>query len=81
MEEWLRTLKRMGTPARPAGRYGQNVLLDAFMLGLFTKDAAVITDNNPYTEFPLWRSRSDVTYRYWLDAQWLTAWKNKHFPK
>jgi len=56
-------------------------LLDAFMLGLFTKDAAVITDNNPYTEFPLWRSRSDVTYRYWLDAQWLTAWKNKHFPK
>jgi spermidine synthase len=67
-------------PLRPED-LGKLFLLDAAMLGQFTKDARVITDNNPYTEFPLWRSFSDTTSGYWLDAQWLTGWRNKHFPK
>jgi hypothetical protein len=56
-------------------------LLDAAMLGQFTKGARVVTDNNPYTEFPLWRGFSDTTSRYWLDAQWLSGWRNRHFPE
>jgi spermidine synthase len=56
-------------------------LLDASMLEQFTKTAKVITDNNPYTEFPLWRSLSDASAVYLLDARWLTGWKEKHFPK
>jgi spermidine synthase len=50
-------------------------------LRIFTSGAAVITDNNPYTEFPLWRSISDKTYHYTLDARWLWSWKISHFPK
>jgi Spermidine synthase len=67
-------------PVRPED-IGNMFFLDASMLALFTKDAMVITDNNPYTEFPLWRSYSDTTYKNWLDAAWLTGWKNKHFPR
>ena len=60
---------------------GNMFLLDAAMLGLFTKDALVITDNNPYTEFPLWRSYSEAASKYWLDAQWLMGWRNRNFPR
>lgn len=56
-------------------------LLDASMLEQFTKTAKVITDNNPYTEFPLWRILSDTSAKYLLDSRWLTGWKEKHFPK
>jgi hypothetical protein len=67
------------SPVRPED-IGKLFLLDATMLGYFTAGAPVITDNNPYTEFPLWRSFSDTTSRYLLNAQWLTGWRNKHFP-
>ena len=66
-------------PVRPED-IGGLFLLDATMLGYFTAGAHIITDNNPYTEFPLWRGFSDTTSRYQLDAQWLTRWRNKHFP-
>ena len=67
------------SPVRPED-IGKLFLLDATMLGYFTAGAPVITDNNPYTEFPLWRSFSDTTSRYLLNAQWLTGGRNKHFP-
>ncbi|MGB7566505.1 MAG: fused MFS/spermidine synthase [Chitinivibrionales bacterium] len=67
-------------PVRPED-IGNMFLLDAAMLGLFTKDALVITDNNPYTEFPLWRSYSEAASKYWLDAQWLMGWRNRNFPR
>jgi spermidine synthase len=56
-------------------------LLSPEMLELFTGKAPLITDNHPYTEFPLFRSLSDSTARYWLDANWLRQWKEHHFPK
>lgn len=74
ISEWLLA------PVQPKGIENM-FLLDAAMLGAFVQDAPVITDNNPYTEFPLWRSLSDTTSKYWLDASWLTGWRNKHFPK
>ena len=60
---------------------GKLFLLDTAQLGRFTADARVITDDHPYTEFPLWRKYSDTTANYWLDAHWLMGWRNKHFPK
>lgn len=50
-------------------------------LRIFASGAPVITDNNPYTEFPLWRSMWDKTYRYTLDAGGLWSWKIHNFPK
>jgi hypothetical protein len=50
------------------------------MLAAFTRNALIITDNNPYTEFPLGRSWSDTTIRTSLDAHWLLTWKKQHFP-
>jgi hypothetical protein len=35
----------------------------------FVKNASVVTDDHPYTEFPLWRSYFDPTYRWTLDAE------------
>jgi spermidine synthase len=32
-------------------------------LSLFVQDARIISDDHPYTEFPLWRSLFDKTYR------------------
>ena len=37
-------------------------------LALFSGDAPIITDDQPYTEFPLWRSLWDPVYRMPLDA-------------
>ena len=32
------------------------------------ESSRVITDNYPYTEFPLWRSKFDKDYAYWFNA-------------
>jgi spermidine synthase len=56
-------------------------LMDPAMLRIFTGNAPVITDNNPYTEFPLWRSISDKNYQYTLDGQWLRSWMVHYFSK
>ena len=56
-------------------------LLAPNMLELFTRGSRIVTDNNPYTEFPLLRSWSDTTVNYFLDAVWLSQWKMRHFPR
>lgn len=38
-------------------------------LGEFVKDAGIITDNHPYTEFPLWRKMFDPLYKYKFNAK------------
>jgi len=32
------------------------------------ENSRVITDNYPYTEFPLWRSKFDKDYPHWFNA-------------
>ncbi len=64
-----------------AENIGNLHLFSPEMLASFTKNTRTITDNNPYTEFPLWRSLSDTTARYWLDAWWLMQWKEYHYPR
>ncbi len=76
-----RDLNEWETTPATAERLGSLYLLSPDMLSLFTKNALTVTDNNPYTEFPLWRGVSDTTARYWLDAHWLMKWKEHHFPK
>ena len=65
------------TPEAITGLY----LMGPEALRIFTGSAPVITDNNPYTEFPLWRSISDKNYHYTLDARWLWSWKVRNFSK
>jgi spermidine synthase len=60
---------------------GNLYLFSPAMLASFTKNARIITDDHPYTEFPLWRHFSDTTAGYWLDARWLMQWKAHHYPR
>ncbi|MBI5806365.1 fused MFS/spermidine synthase [candidate division TA06 bacterium] len=50
-------------------------LLHPTDLADFTRGAAIITDNNPYTEFPLWRQKYDPNRKYILDGNSLYRWK------
>jgi len=52
------------------------LVLTPEQLALLDKNVPVITDNNPYTEFPLWRSISSPLYRVLFTAQRLAAVRN-----
>jgi spermidine synthase len=54
-------------------------LLNSAELDEFVKGSLIIQDNNPYTEFPLWRHRSDPYSKYILDGELLYKWKQKIF--
>jgi spermidine synthase len=44
-------------------------------LGQFVKGAPIITDDQPYTEFPLWRHRYHPFRNYYLNAAYLSEWE------
>ncbi len=45
----------------------------------FTSDVPPVTDDHPYTEFPLWRvERRDPDYYQQLDANFLRQWLSTH---
>ncbi len=44
-------------------------------LAEFVRRARVITDDHPYTEFPLWRSMFDKSYRSSIQLSWFAALK------
>ncbi len=43
-------------------------IMDSEQLRKNVENAKEITDNFPYTEFPLWRSKFDKDYGYWFNA-------------
>ena len=56
-------------------------VLDPAQLAAFVEGERVITDDRPYTEFPLWRSFFDDTFPIVLEANLLTVLKKKMFGK
>lgn len=55
------------------------LVLKPDQLASFVDGAKVITDDRPYTEYPLWRSIYDKTYRWKLDAVRLNSLKTALF--
>ena len=47
----------------------------------FCQGAAIISDDHPYTEFPLWRSRFDPEFRGVLDASRLADWRDRSYVR
>jgi spermidine synthase len=52
------------------------LLLSPEQVALLGRGVPVITDDRPYTEFPLWRSMFDPAYRAILTARQLAAWRD-----
>ena len=52
------------------------LVLDPRQLAAFVGKAREITDDRPYTEFPLWR-RNDRSFRWRLDATHLAMWRDE----
>ncbi|MFA5781802.1 MAG: fused MFS/spermidine synthase [Bacteroidales bacterium] len=46
-------------------------IADSMQLNAFLKNGKVITDNCPYTEFPLWRKRYNPLFKYEFNAEQL----------
>jgi len=56
------------------------LVLDQGQLQDFVQGARTLTDDLPYTEFPLWRGRADSTYRWDLNALGLLSWRMRNYP-
>jgi len=52
-------------------------LLSPKELEAFVRGEPIITDNHPYTEFPLWRQTFDPYGRYNLNAEVVERWKQQ----
>lgn len=52
-------------------------LLSPAELGVFVKGIPVITDNHPYTEFPLWRQMFDPYGKFNINAYAVEYWKQQ----
>jgi len=88
-----RVLAHAGDPALVAdlNEWDHTVPDPAAMLGLrvlgprqaeaFTRGSAIITDDHPFTEFPIWRSRQDPDYRRLLDADSLARWREQVYVR
>ena len=48
-------------------------------VAVFVDGAKPVTDDKPYTEFPIWRSFFDKTYLWRLDGNGLKAWRDTVF--
>ena len=55
------------------------LILDPAQLAAFVMGANPVSDDHPYTEFPLWRLNFDKTYRWMLDAKHLAQWRDNYF--
>lgn len=55
------------------------LILTPDQLAEFVKDVNVITDDKPYTEFPLWRKVFDETYYWVLDGNLIMTWRRLKF--
>jgi spermidine synthase len=55
------------------------LIMDPDQLNVLLKEMPIITDNHPYTEFPLWRSLFDKHYKIRLNAKLLAAIRDKMF--
>ena len=69
--EWLRHVEDLGTSNqgyRNLSVLSRLYLLDAEGLARLVGDAPVVTDDQPYTEFPLWRWVFDPAGRRILNA-------------
>lgn len=53
------------------------LVLGPRQLAAFTAGVDVITDDHPYSEFPLWRSSFDRDYRLTLTGDLLVAWRDQ----
>jgi hypothetical protein len=53
------------------------LLLNAPELAEYLEGVRIITDNHPYTEFPLWRRLSDENARRMYDATGVLRWKEE----
>ena len=63
---------------RPSAMLGLLALNQPQLVALVDGVPAV-TDDWPATEFPLWRSITDPTYGWVLDAVGVAAWRNRNF--
>jgi len=68
LTEWNRIVP---TPESILGLH----LLDPPEFAEFVRGFSIITDDHPYTEFPLWRQHLDETSRLIIDAGVITRWK------
>jgi len=57
------------------------LVLNPGQLFELVKGVDIITDNHPYTEFPLWRSIFNKAYKLSLDGNFLHLWKERKFGK
>jgi spermidine synthase len=55
------------------------LILSQKQLSAFLQGARIVTDDVPYTEFPLWRAQFDPTYQWRLNALSLTQWRDRTF--
>jgi spermidine synthase len=55
------------------------LILDPFQFSIFASGARIISDDHPYTEFPLERMHNDRSYNWLLDAKQLIQWRDNNF--
>ncbi len=57
----------------------EQLILDPGQLSVFVSGARIVSDDHPYTEFPLWRMHTDQAYGWMLDAKHLAQWRDNYF--
>ncbi|MEI6128139.1 MAG: fused MFS/spermidine synthase, partial [Pseudomonadota bacterium] len=57
------------------------LILSPAQVSILDKGVPVITDDTPYTEFPLWRSLFDPAHKLVLTARQLAAWRDATFRR